>query len=212
MKDSFPYPVPRDAVEMFCHPADASGLSRAMRYDREILAANGYVAIRVERGGWLDREFPAASAEFLGRIGKLPWAAFPRECKKWQSLDMLAGKMGLRGGIGLWLNGRLAPTPIWLVGAVKVRLSILQLVARLPRAEVNWTDSRTSPLWFRFSGGMGAIAADPALWEPGKGVAFRVWEDQADPLGGGLMARRTGQGTVRLSQPGVNWPPAEAES
>lgn len=208
MKESFSYPISREALEMFCHPVEATGLSRAARWEREILAANGYAAIRVQRGSWLDSEFPAASAEYLGRIGKLPWLAFPGARNGWRSLADVASSLGLRGGIGLWLNDRLAPSPVWLVGGCRVRLSLLQLVARLPRVEVYAEEDRSCPLWFRFSGGLGAIAADPRLWEAGQGVAFSIFQPTMDVLGGGTMKRGSG-GTLRLAQPGVNWPPVD---
>jgi hypothetical protein len=51
-----------------------------------------------------------------------------------------------------------------MLGTTRVRLSVLQLVSRLPRAEIN-PSFRTdgTPIPVRFSAGMGLIAADVRL-------------------------------------------------
>ena len=55
-------------------------------------------------------------------------------------------------------------SPVWLVNDKRVRLSLLQLVARLPRAEVfTGRQDADDPVWVRFSGGRVALAMDKRL-------------------------------------------------
>lgn len=165
-RHSFRYPLPQAALAEFVHPAPWHRFARYWRHDGEILAANGYVAIRAHRGAWLDREIPAASAEFLGRFGKLPWTHWEQVAGKrtWEKLDDESLRIWGHPRLGLWLNEKVAPSPVVCVNEVRVRLSVLQLVAMLPRAEV-WAGplDREHPLWFRFSGGRGCIARDAML-------------------------------------------------
>jgi hypothetical protein len=206
MRNAFPYPLPATALEEFRHPEDWHGLRHIVRHGDEVLAGNGYVAIRCERGRWLDADFREAPGQFLERFGKLPWHAFPRGCELWRPLADVASVLNERAAHGLWLRGRLAPSPVWRVGGVLVRLSMLQLVARLPRAEVNWTDHPESPLWFRFSGGHGLIARDARLTLESRAI----FQPREDVLSGGLEKRKAAPGTLRLQHgPGWNWPPVD---
>lgn len=155
------------ALDEFRHPADWHGLHHARRHDGEVLAGNGYVAIRVRRGMWLDSDHQAASAEFLGRWGKLPWKRFAEIVTRedWRAFDSATLRLFSKGQIGFWLKDKPAPTPIWRVNeTLLVRLSLLQLVSRLPRCECyTGPQSGGEHLYFRFAGGEGIIAADARL-------------------------------------------------
>jgi hypothetical protein len=163
MKQSYPYPLPAHALEDYCHPLAGSGLEAPRRWEGEVVAANGYVALRAARGCWLDEDYAPADAEFAARLGKIPWQAYPGG-EAWQALDLQRGEIFRYAPHGLWLKGRLAPSPVWQVCGIRVRLSLLQIIARLPRCEVHGgPQNRTEPLWFRFSGGRGCIAQDARL-------------------------------------------------
>lgn len=165
MNRRFPYPMPLHALDEFRHPADWHGLHHARRHEDEVLAGNGYVAIRVRKGMWLESDHESASAEFLGRWGKLPWSRFDKLQDEWRGFDSVTLKLFAKGQIGFWLRDTPAPTPIWRVNeTLLVRLSLLQLVSRLPRCECfTGPQSVGENLYFRFSGGIGIIPPDRRL-------------------------------------------------
>lgn len=196
---------------MFCVPGrEMNPLCEPWRGDDEVMAGNGYAVIRVYRGGWLDRDFSAATGEVLERIGKIPWSRFVKlRDEDWHPLADLMGCIWFRGALGFWMDGKPRPaaTPIWRVGDVLVRLTALQMVARLPRCEVAWTGGDPdSPLWFRFSGGRGAIARDRNL----HASSYSILQARVDDLTGELVKPgRRPETKLRLVQPGVNWPPVD---
>jgi len=206
MRDSWPYPLPQSALKEFCHPLESHDFANPARHEGEIIAGNGYLCLRAHRGAWLDSEIEPASPDFLERISKIPWTRFSGiQDAAWRSIGDVRGTLFERGTIAPWLAGKMAPTPIWLVDEIPVRLSLLQLISRLPRCEVSTgqTDSE-DPLFFRFSGGRGAIARDARL----KLASYRIFQPSRDIFTGDRQERR--QGTVmRLTQPGVNWPPPD---
>ena len=210
MRDNFPYPVPPEVLEAFRHVKAGHDFEFPRRVGLEVVAANGYAAIRCQRGRWLDAEYEEAGGPFLYRLGGIPWDRFGRlEDWRWKSLDGIRAAMFAHGVHGFWIEGkeRVNPCPVWRVGDVVVRLSLLQLVGRLPRAEVAWTGDSDSPLWFRFSGGRGAIAPDKRLRTWG----FAVLQPGINPL----TRERDRDGPKRVFQ-GLapsgtmkNWPPVE---
>lgn len=210
-KLAFRYPLPADALRMFCHPAARSGLSVPMRMGAEIVAANGYLAIRCNRGAWMDADFPEAWTDFKTRVEKLPWARWDALKDDWRALDEVRGTLFRYAEIGVWLDqrnvvGKLAPSPVvWACGGIPVRLSMLQLISRLPRCEVyTGPCDRSDPLWFRFSGGRGVIARDVKLTQA---PAFTVFEPMRDDRGQRIERRKTP--APRFEQPGMNWPPVD---
>lgn len=182
MKRGFPYPLPIECLGEFVHPDLNHEFASPSRHGDEVIAANGYVVIRATRGRWLDADFSEASAGFMARVDALPWS-HAREMKedKWKFLDGAKRFITARARLGMFSGTRVAASPVWLVGDVLVRLSVLQAVALLPRVEVAWTD-RALPLWFRFSGGIGAIAADWRLRDP----AFSILQ-AGGPVGHGSL-------------------------
>lgn len=210
MRKGFPFPLPESALAEFCHPLEASGLSIPMRMGDEIVAANGYMAIRCRRGAWIDAEFPEAWTDFRARVEKLRWkrlAHVMENSEAWDALDRLRGTLGRHGHLGIWNGGRIQACPIWRVRDAVVRLSMLQLVARLPRAEV-FTGPQDLPddgMLFRFSGGCGIVARDARLTHG----TFEIFQPGRDVLDSSrVMERRRGP-APRLVQPGVNWPPVD---
>lgn len=204
MNHAYPYPLPEHALADFCHPQDWHLLHKPRRWDGCLVAANGYLAIKANRGAWIEEEFPLATAEFIGRIGKLPWARFPMD-DTWRPLDNQRGVVFRYARHGLWLHGRLAPSPVWAVNEVRVRLSLLQQVAMLPRCEVfTGKQDIEDPLWFRFSGGMGIIARDPNLTMH----SFELFGPERD-LWSGERVKRSYSPRPTFAQPGRNWPPVD---
>lgn len=206
MTTAYPYPLPAYALTEFCHPGEWHLFHHPRRHDREILAGNGYIALRCHRGAWLDSEYQPASAEFLSRWGKLPWSRWDELSKAntWGRLDDQRGRIFQTARIGVWLHERPNASPVWSVNEVLVRLSMLQAVATLPRVEIytgRLFDS--DPLWFRFSGGCGALARDKRLTF----ARTKIFEPRRSVLDGQRMDGP--RGIVRFTQPGVNWPPAD---
>lgn len=200
----YPYPLPESALEDFCSPRPENVFGQACRHEGEIWAGNGYVAIRAARGRWIDAEFPEASPAFLERVMALPWDR--PLVGPWRALEDAREPILRRGSLALWAGHRLAPSPIWRVGASICRLALIRLIWRLPRCEVflGPVDS-AEPLFFRFSGGHGLIAHDPrlTLW------SFHLWPPQTDCLSGELVPARGAPAPTlrRFSLP--NWPPAD---
>jgi hypothetical protein len=143
---------------------------------------------------------------FLERIRKIPWSRFDSiKDASWRSLGDVRAQLFDRAPIAPWNGHRMAPTPIWLVDEIPVRLSLLQLISRLPRCEVaTGLTNSCDPLFFRFSGGRGAIARDPKLCL----ASFQIFAPQRDIFTGDRQERRQGS-VMRLTQPGVNWPPPD---
>lgn len=171
-KTPFPNPLDEATLAAFCHPC-IHALSRPALVGSEVIAANGYIALRAHRGRWLDSDFDAPSPEHHARIQRLNWDAFDSlDPGKWDKLDDVRGQIYRTATISFWATnaenvptGRPSATPIWKVGkAAPVRLSLLQLIARLPRCEVyTGPQTPTQPLYFRCTGARGIIAVDPRL-------------------------------------------------
>lgn len=216
-RTAFKYPLPAEVLDLFCHPHSRHQLSRPMRMDGDVVAANGYVAIRCNRGAWIDSEFPEAGADFRARIGKIPWHLMEARKDDWRALDNVRGTLFRYAAIGLWKEdprerGRLTPSPVvWVGGGILVRLSMLQLIARLPRCEIYIGPCiSTDPLWCRFSGGRGVIARDAKL---AGGSSFRLFEPRRDCLTGERITTRKidpkASGKSAPAEPTLeDWPPA----
>lgn len=204
MKSDFPYPLTECALPEFCNPALGHVLSKPVRDAAEIIAGNGFVVLRAHRGRWLDSDFPRASAAFLERINKIPWGRFESlSDDRWRDLCGVRQMIDRRGSIGFWQDGtaKVSPSPVWRVGSVYVRLSLLQLIARLPRVAVAWTEDLDSPLWFRFTGGRGAVAHDRRLTLS----SFSIFQPLVDPMGRIVSPEKAPAPTWGFK----NWPPQD---
>lgn len=200
---NYPYPLPERALADYCHPLAGHVFGAAVRHEGEVLAVNGYVALRCTRGWWVTEEFSEAGAEYMERFDALPWGQVLTG--EWRALSDLGAGLWVGGELEMWALGsaRLAVSPVWRVGDSLCRLSLLQAVARLPRCEVFiGASDREDPVFFRFSGGRGLIAYDArlTLW------SRHVFAPQHDCL--------TGERVTRSNRPKPNfalpgWPPPE---
>lgn len=209
MTTPFPYPLPLDALRAFTHRRPDHPLHNVWRYGDGLAACNGWAAIRCNRGMWLDKDHPEATGETLRRLDALPWkhhSTLPATLG-WIPLDDHRGRIMSRP-LSLWQDkeSKLSPSPIWLIAAsARVRLSLLQLVARLPRAEIHPPGSPSSPMAFRFSGGTGFLAPMPeALF------SYHLCLPRRDPLSGeespSHIRKTTFQGGPMFKG---TWPPPE---
>lgn len=209
MLHGFRYPLTSADIAAFCHPDESSPFHRPFRLAGTIAAANGFMVIRCHRGQWMDSDFPEASPETLQRLAGFQWEkvpAFPAD--RWFPLDEVETQIRQRApGLSPWLGLRCNASPVWKVGDVPVRVTFLHLAARLPRAECAW-ERGTGPLWFRFSGGMGAIARDTKLVRWGR----EIFADREDWLTGEtLKPSAAPKPIVRATPPPTfaNWPPPD---
>ncbi len=197
-KTPFPHPLHIGTLEAFCHPAPGHLLSAphvtGSGRESEVLAGNGYLAIRVSRGLWLDSDFAPPPADFIPRFDSLPWARFTDlNPEEWRPLADVRTQLFRKASLSPWLGHRVAPSPVWIVAeSHRVRLSHLQLISRLPRAEV-WCGHATNsdPLFLRFTAGIGIIARDATLHDPRQPpkIAFSILSPKRCPLSGDRMSR-----------------------
>jgi hypothetical protein len=172
-KTLFPNPLDEATLAAFCHPSPRHPFHKPVLSDGDVLAANGYVALRAHRGRWLDSDFDGPTPAQTLRLDRLAWSAFDTlRSNCWDATDDQKGMIFRSGPIGFWAvdedssaTGKPSPTPIWKVGsAAPVRLSLLQLIARLPRCEVfTGPQAPNQPLYFRCTGARGIIAVDARL-------------------------------------------------
>jgi hypothetical protein len=168
-KRPFGHPVPADALAFFVHPYQRHIFHTAFRhpFDGTVIAASA-VALRCRAGRGIDpAEYPAPHPDALRRIDALPWDRFPHAAtqpKAWRCLDDHRGTIygdpllpvHVRTTSGIQIDR--VTKNVRICGAPIVPLSILQLLARLPRVELYTADcSLTGPVLFRFSGGEGII-------------------------------------------------------
>lgn len=206
----FPYPLTEECLRAFRHPRTGHCMHHPARLGRDIVAGNGYLAIRAQKGRWLDEEFPAIGAEFRRRLERLPWARCEAAATRpeWRALDDIRGTLRAAPQAALWLGDKPAPSPVWRVGGqFLIRLSHLLLIARLPRCEVFIApQDRSAALLFRFSGGHGMVAPDSRLT-----IASReVFAPRVDCLDGHTTPDLPHKTTWRPTQ-FSNWPPPEPQ-
>lgn len=169
----FPYPITLEAVAEFCHPDPANVFGQPFRWGDDWAVANGFAVMRVRSFLDCDREAPEAVA----RIEALPWSFFaPRrddelgtagsrtDAKAWGKLDDKRPALWKHGkspfwqqtAAGAWFRRTLRRVEVGESG-VQVTVPGLQLVSKLPRAEV--FTGRTALPWcfFRFNGGEGML-------------------------------------------------------
>jgi hypothetical protein len=192
-KTPFPYPLQLGALEEFCHPATCHLLSAphvtGSGRDSAVLAGNGYLAIRVSRGLWMDSDFSPAPPGFFARLEKLPWGRHgDLPAGDWRAMHDVRPSLFRKPPISPWLGARVAPSPVCCVAERhRIRLHHLQLISRLPRCEI-WCGDATvmEPLFFRFSSGAGIIAWDKSLHDPKNNirVAVSIFNPRRCPITG----------------------------
>jgi hypothetical protein len=168
-KRPFGHPVPSDALAFFVHPDHRHLFHVPFRHPEDgNLYAGSAVAIRFRPSRSIDpAEFPAPGHDVLDRFMALPWHRFPvaaTQPKAWRCLDDHRGTIygdpllpvHVRTTSGIQIDR--VTKNVRICGAPIVPLSILQLLARLPRIELYTAGcTLTGPVLFRFSGGEGII-------------------------------------------------------
>jgi hypothetical protein len=204
-RPAFPFPIQLGALEEFRHPEPGHQLSRAGWYEGEALAANGFMAIRVRRGNFMESDFPEPEPGFWLRFLKLPWTKFENLADDWHEFYDVGRFLYSSATIEPWKDGRCAPSPVWRVGpGFLARKSHLQLIAKLPRCEVHvGTLQAGEPMLFRFSGGIGMLAADARLTES----SFEIFQNRYDY--DGMKIARKSPGPCVLPPQKPTWPAFE---
>ncbi len=168
-KRPFGHPVPADALAYFIHPDPRHLFHTPFRHPEDSnLYAGSAVAIRLRPSRCIDlAEYPPPSEETLRRFTELPSHRFTlaaTQPKAWRCLDDHRGTIyadplipvHYRTTDGIQIDR--VTKNVRICGAPIVPLSILQLLARLPRIELYTAHcTLTGPVLFRFSGGEGII-------------------------------------------------------
>lgn len=171
------YPVHTADLAVFCHPGGTpvgDALAAPFSWGGSVYASNGHMAIRLDKFfGDLPPENPELHARIAPRLplGNCHFAPDPRILTKkedyekhWRPLDF--------AGAHIWHGG---PVPTFYVDAagrpflnkdtiVRVGsgrlgyLALIQLLARLPRAEVAIDGTLHNGICCRFNGGVAALA------------------------------------------------------
>ena len=131
------FPLTEGDIALFCHPAEGHPYHRPHMIEGNLHAGNGHIAIRATSGRWMESDFQPAPEPFKTRIGGLPWGAIHADSPEWRSLDEVRGTIYKYAPITIWTDkGKRAPSPVVSIGGHHlIRLSHLQLIARLPRCE-----------------------------------------------------------------------------
>lgn len=178
------YPVTVEQVSEWCSPDERSVFAAPFRWGDDWGVANGWMALRVRSFLDCDRECPEA----VERIGRLPWdvlvnAMVPPGGEKWGNLDERRGGLWRGGEVRVWQRAMVHGKSRWVPWTLKrvtvgpyrrqVTQGMLQLVSKLPRAEVWLGDGPDGWLMFRFNGGYGLAKtfkeARPGglwIWQP----------------------------------------------
>lgn len=212
-KAPFLFPIRAGDIALLCHPDPTHPLAAPHFIDGDLTAGNGYFATKARRGLWLESDFTPAEYEAKERLSNLPWHNVPEtDHPDWQSLDDIRGMLYRFGWINPWTDKhRPAPCPIWKLGHSLIRLSHLQLIARLPKAQVYAGHlTVTCPAFFRFNDGYGIIPQDRSL----KAYSREIFAPQYDMFTGALKERtapRQSSYTPKPvpEQPIDNWPPID---
>jgi hypothetical protein len=176
-----------EAWPYFVHPNKPT-LSRPYVHEDKLVFSNGYLAIEVDRFAFGPDMPDTAPEAFLERWQRAPWGRFDAIDKldAWRPLD--------DAGMLLWKFG---PKPIWekssmrynvhtaplvAVGLAPITLlPLVQLCARLPRAEAYTRGDYRDPVFIRFNGGRCILAS---FDKPDQPVPFSILAPRRDPLQG----------------------------
>lgn len=162
----FQNPLTIDDLRQFTHPRPDHVFHVPFLWQDGLAACNGHMLILASRGLWLEKEHPEPAGEALERLQKIhipDYTAPPAD--SWVSLgDHSYDILRKPSPKPIWSdNHKLRYSPLWLIaGEFLARLSFLQIIARLPRAEICLHLIRAqSPLPFRYTGGRGLLAPVP---------------------------------------------------
>lgn len=181
----FRYPIALEHAFEFCRPERRGCFIAPFKWGENWGAANGFLAIRIRTFLDCDRESPEA----VSRVETLPWRFFLDEAKQadpklWGKLDDRRGGLWRAGEREFWdrtaRNSTRVTEPRINVGAgmVQVTLPTVQLISKLPRAEV--FTGHADMLFFRFNGGEGLAVPFP---RHDRGTAaFSIFAPSHDPF------------------------------
>jgi hypothetical protein len=183
-------PIPEASLFYFCSPAAGSEFGAPVHHGELVYAANGYVALRVRRFYGFPADYAPASENYLARWNKLNWQFLEPVDPKfaWRPMDPARGTLYRRGEVlPLWLERRGQPPAFNLETLVRtaegplIPLALLQLLARLPRAEVCMHTGKT--LYVRFNGGEAIVPDIFAKQASRPAPKFSLFCDKEDPAG-----------------------------
>lgn len=163
-KRPFGYPISGATLHCFCYPCPRHVYHRPVLLPSNAAAAsNGWLAIKADK--FLLPSPQPASPAFLERWDDgPPWQrdAF-LDSHDWRALDDIAGTLFRFGPRPVWEQTvrrfHLRRHPCIRIGAATILpLALVQLIARLPRAEIRAdTPTIANPVAFRFNGGRGVV-------------------------------------------------------
>lgn len=179
----FHFPLTADQVQAFAYPGGGDCFSAPFIWPAADGwgCASGWAALRVRTFIDCARADQAA----VERIERLPWEFFERETKEkdWGKLDDRRGGLWRHGEKRIWqqmAGGRWVPRKLDRVNmgiqGVQVTVGLLQLVSKLPRAEVFTGLADPRWLFFRFNGGEGVVKAFEN--QEKRPCGFWLWQPQ----------------------------------
>jgi len=204
MTRHFPHPLRFDTLLRFTHPQPEHHFSNPVMIDGDAHACNGWAALKCHRGLWAADDFPEPAAGVVDRFKAIPFQ-IPEPASlissAWHELHTFEPMIFRHGIIAPFTRQhRMAATPAVQVDTILVPLSMLQLVARLPRCE--FLTPTASTLRIRFSGGLGVLAGLPSAT-----AAFHIDPHHRDHEGRKLAPSTLGK---LPNAPGYNWPPVDS--
>ena len=158
---NFTNPLTFDTLQAFTRPVSDNHYEHPALIDGTACACNGQVAIRCHRGLWAADDFTATHPSFSLYFSVIPFHLFPKDAE-FHPMDDHRGHIYRRAAIAPFTRtGTFTPTPGVRLDGIMVPLSMLQLVARLPHCEFTTEPTAAAKpiLFFRFSGGIGALAS-----------------------------------------------------
>lgn len=181
------FPFPPAAWPFFTHP-NKKALSQPWIHEGALVFSNGFLALQVDRFE-LAHDMPdQAPPEFLERWNRAPWQRFEsiQDAPDWRPLDDAALLLWKFGPKPIWEKGskqyHIRTAPLVGVGLAAVTLlPLVQLCARLPRAEAYTRSQHREPVFIRFNGGRAILASFDDTVSP---LPFSILNPRRDPLEG----------------------------
>lgn len=184
-KRPFGLPLPGAAAEWLCHPDERHTYHRPAMVGETLCIGNGWLVIEAER--FLLPAPEDASPAFQQRWQAIRWpsrgALFQPDLR---TLDDVAGTLWRFGPKPPWERGSMNWHPrvqpaVQIGKAAIVPLAMLQLIARLPRAQVEAQTILGQPVEFAFNGGRGLLHNFLTSDTVPK-TSFRLFAPKANPL------------------------------
>lgn len=187
MKKYFHFPLSYEDLMNFCHPREGHYYEFPFMFGNGVAACNGWIALSVD--SYVDCELELNEAE--SRVKLLPWDAWKegldeQPAERWGVVDDRRGGKAVNGKDQFWEAVSLTKWKAntgedngWMVQVGHhqniIPCPIMQLIGRLPRAEVYLRNYRDDLLPFRFNGGKGfAKCLDvPA-------TKWKLWQESRD--------------------------------